>query len=555
MPSAAAFEVKPMAGLALAAQRDNWKWRHGWIGKLKNVLVGAELTAIASRMDAIDYRTANRRVSSLAQRLRASNIHRAFDEQKIRDFAENHARLCGRLPTLEERESFATYAGVEPPQGRAVTKQGALARLADPLWWRRQVRKVWTRSSEDGERAIGMVRKGRAPYASDDAVQRRAAQKRRMREWLTNHQAVSDDGATIALEALADGSLANPALRRGELMARSRGFEEIARALGHEAIFVTLTTPSRFHAQLAASGENPNHDGSSVRDGQAWLTKTWARARAKLARAGILTYGFRVAEPHHDGTPHWHFLLFARPDGLDRGGVSALLAVLLRYALKDSGDEPGAREKRCVAERVDTAKGCPTGYLSKYISKNVDGAGAIKNERSDEDDSRPINTERGGTVERVEAWASTHGIRQFAQIGGPTVSLYREARRLRHRVDDPDIEGARILADSGRCGGFITWIGGIACGRRTNLRLERIERGKLNRYGEARPSEIIGLRWASAVAITRPCQWRIERKPCSSASLFSALGPVAITVRGASGYNEPAGWTNPQETSQAGPER
>jgi hypothetical protein len=553
MLSAPAFEVKPHGELALAAQRTNWKWRHGLIATLKNVLVGAELTATASRLDLIDYRAANRRVLELTKRLSASNIHRAFDEQKIRDFAENHARLASRMPTLEQRESFATFAGVPPPQGRTVTKQGALARLADPLWWRRQVRKVWTRSSEDGERGIGMVRKGRAPYASDDAVQRRAAQKRRMREWLTNHRAVSDDGAEIALDTLADGSLSNPALRHAELMARSRGFEETASALGHVAIFVTLTTPSRFHAQLAAGGENPNYDGSSVRDGQAWLTRTWAHIRAESGRKEILVYGFRVAEPHHDGTPHWHFLLFCRSDGLARGGVSALMDIITRHSLADAGDEPGAREKRCVIERIDPTKGSPTGYLAKYITKNVNGTGAIKNERSDEDDERPINAERGGTVERVEAWASTHGIRQFAQIGGPTVSLYREARRLRHRVDDPDIEGARLLADRGRCGGFIAWIGGIACGRRTNLRLERVERGKRNRYGEARPSEIIGLRWASAVAITRPCQWRIERKPCSSSSLFSALGPVAITIRGAAGYNEPAGWTNPQETSQAGP--
>ena len=47
-----------------------------------------------------------------------------------------------------------------------------------------------------------------------------------------------------------------------------------------------------------------------------------------LSHLGIPIYGFRVCEPHHDGTPHWHLLLFMRP--VDKWRV---ISALQHYAL------------------------------------------------------------------------------------------------------------------------------------------------------------------------------------------------------------------------------
>lgn len=512
---------------------------------------------------------ANQWLVGEARELKGAQVQRAFDEQAIRDHAENYSRLCSRMHSLESRQSFAIYVGIEPPAGKHLTPSGAAARLDDPLWWRRQLRKRWTRAAENSMRALGVVRKGREPYASNEAVRHRRAQKRRARDFLEGSVLVNEQGTQLSLLEVAERSIANPAIRRGEFMTRVRGFEEIARDCGHVAEFVTLTCPSFFHAQLAKGGRNPAYQRSVVRDAQAWLCRQWARARAKLKRLSIGLYGFRIAEPHHDATPHWHLLAF-----LPAHAVGAVRSVLRWAWLSEFADEPGAATHRTRFETIDPKVGSAAGYVAKYVAKNIDGEGAIGEETDLETGERVIEG-----IARVDAWASIHGIRQFQQIGGAQVGLWREARRIRSAVKDVDLERARDAADRGDWRAFTYAAGGVDHyrapieRRRTALRLEKDLTGELNRYGELRSACTVGLRYASAVAMTRPHSWRIERKGCasparedacvsracsagraSSAPVFSDLGPVAITVRDRmSASGAPSGWTNPNETSQAGP--
>lgn len=42
----------------------------------------------------------------------------------------------------------------------------------------------------------------------------------------------------------------------------------------------------------------------------------------KLNRDGLRWYGIRTVEPHHDGTVHWHMMVFAHPEEIDSIVVS-----------------------------------------------------------------------------------------------------------------------------------------------------------------------------------------------------------------------------------------
>lgn len=281
----------------------------------------------------------------------------------------------------------------------------------------------------------------------------------------------------------------------------------------HDALFITLTTPSAHHAQLKSGGRNPAFERETIRAAQRWLCKMWARFRSRMKRNGVEYYGFRVAEPHHDGTPHWHAILFFPPEH-----AGLICTALQETWLSEYSEEPGAERFRVKIVRPDVSKGTPTGYIAKYVAKNIDGAGAVGEQTSDETGRAVIED-----VSRVVTWASIHGIRQFQQIGGPAVGLWREARRLSAESDDPTIELVRQAASQGQWCAFTlaTLPDGGLSARRTTVRLHFRPLCTTNSYGEPRKPEICGLAAKTAIEITRPVRWRLERAriPPSSSHL------------------------------------
>lgn len=406
----------------------------------------------------------------------------------------------------------ATGCGIEAPAdapgtGAHVEDGPAVARMADPLWWRRQLRKVHAKQVEGAAIAIGYVNRQRDPYVSNESVMRRAQQNERNAAALENTKATNEAGHEFTLAELAAKGPANKAIRRAELMTRIAGFERISLDLGHVGMFMTITCPSRMHKWRTVSGgrvvENRKYDGTLPNEAQAHLAKVWARIRAQLKRSGIGQYGFRIAEPMHDGTPHWHLLVFMDPafqGDKRRAAVPRFCAIVRRYALADSSTERGARAHRVDFKPIDYGRGSAAGYIAKYVSKNIDGY------RLDKD---LIGNDAVETSHRVEAWASTWGIRQFQQVGGPPVGPWRELRRVvelpagvpQHLVDAhaavnriADVEAG--LVKSVAWDRYVRAQGGVFCGREYRIRvalLHPVEGDTSSKYGEAPAPRAIGV--------------------------------------------------------------
>jgi len=440
------------------------------------------------------------------------------------DFMLDAISTAGEVITLEWVNGWLLELEARPfepfkPANGPVADQlaGVVKRVSCAHWWRRQVRRAAVRKREAQAQAMGLISvRTSQPYVTDETLQRRLKRQASNRAILEATEIESPDGEVISLWAAVDASTANKAVRRGELMTRIRGCDEWAQAKGLAGVFTTNTLPSRFHAQHFKGGKNAKHDGSTPRDGQRWLCKTWARVRAALHRERIGVFGFRIAEPHHDGCPHWHMLLWTEPEKLQR-----LREVMRAHWLKDDGDEPGAQKHRVKFETLDPRRGSAAAYVSKYIAKNIDDHGAVGAEgHHDGRDGEQLEIVEGGNkAARVEAWAGEWGIRQFQAIGQPPVTVWRELRRVEEQAVQgmsPRVRRAHeaVNRDGERRACWRAYMdaqGGAMVGRDYGVRVIEETEGREGRYGTSFLPRPVGVYDVERPEVTAPSnrrQWR-----------------------------------------------
>ncbi|MEG5921948.1 replication endonuclease [Enterobacter hormaechei] len=415
---------------------------------------------------------------------------------------------------------------------------GSLARMLCADWWYRKLWQMRCEWREEQLRAVCLVNKKASPYVSYEAVIHKREQRRKSLEFFKSHELVNADGDTLDMEDVVNASNSDPAHRRNEMMACVKGLELIAEMRSDCAVFYTLTCPSRFHATLNNGRPNPKWRSETVRQSSDYLVETFAAFRKAMHKAGLRWYGVRVAEPHHDGTVHWHLLCFMRKK--DRRSITALLR---KFAIREDREELGKNTgPRFKSELINPRKGTPTSYIAKYISKNIDGRGLAK------EVSKETGRSLRDSAEHVTAWASLHRVQQFRFFGIPGRQAYRELRLLAgqagraqgdKKAGAPVLENARLdavlaAADAGCFATYIMKQGGVLVPRKHHLVRTAYElNDEPSAYGD-HGVRIYGI-WSPIVEgriCTHAIKWKMVRKAVDVQEAAADQGACAPWTRG-----------------------
>lgn len=433
---------------------------------------------------------------------------------------EAQAHLYGHVAGAARAFNISPLYWKKYRKGQMTTRQAysAIARLFNDEWWISQLKGQRMRWHEALLIAVGEVNKDRSPYASKHAIRDVRARRQANLEFLKSCDLENrETGERIDLISKVMGSISNPEIRRMELMNTIAGIERYAAAEGDVGMFITLTTPSKYHpTRQVGKGERKtvqlnhgwNDEAFNPKDAQRYLCRIWSLMRTAFKDNDLQVYGLRVVEPHHDGTPHWHMMLFCNPRQRNQ-----IIEIMRRYALKEDGDERGAARNRFQAKHLN--RGGAAGYIAKYISKNIDGYAL--DGQLDNDTGRPLKD----TAAAVTAWASTWRIPQFKTVGLPTMGAYRELRKLPRGVSiadefDERVEAARAAADSGDFALYIRAQGGANVPRDCQtVRVARSPSDDVNEY-EEEVERVVGIYaphlGARHIHITRTTEWRIVPK-------------------------------------------
>ncbi|WP_080179171.1 replication endonuclease [Salmonella enterica] len=348
---------------------------------------------------------------------------------------ESAPELLGVLYSMAA--GIAEHFKADPPEwsrftGKKLTPEQlkiAISRMISVRFWSRHFRTFTRRWREHLYIAVGDVRRQRSVICSPQWVQHWLASRKRGREIMAETDLEDEEtGETLPLLSAVDASVSNNEKRRAEMLTRVKGLEELA-ALDHMsqdsdyvALFFTWTAPQQYHAWLETGRRNRKWNGASPRETQRYFTRTFKNFSTALTRRDIHIFGMHVTESHHDGTPHWHGILFVR-----RGQEATLRDVFEGYANAEncsahrSGKPP--EQSQLMIKPVDKRMGSLTAYITKHICRNLEGCAPGGR---DKETGRPWTE----LARHSAAWASLWGIKQFQFTGGPPVSVWRELRKF-----------------------------------------------------------------------------------------------------------------------------
>lgn len=349
------------------------------------------------------------------------------------------------------------------------------ARLASSTWWESQIRKESERLKELLFISAGLVQAKISPVISREMLFCRQRKQQNRLRFLNSRNAINAETCqeSETLLTMAMAGIANPKIRKSELINVLLGTYQYARETNHVCELITLTLPSVFHAMKKSGVPCAQWNGSSPRIAHQFLEALWKKVRSALSDIPI--YGTRVVEPHHDATPHWHIIIY-----LNEQDREYVISTFKKYAKKLT-ELDGNR----LVHNEPVKNEAIIHYLMKYMASSVPG---IADSKAKDDATGENYT---AMADRAKSWASLWGIRQFQHFGLPEIGVWRECRRIRSMSIAAELgtaaEAVRHAADTSDFADYIRAQGGAGLKRsERTLKIVREQSPYENLWGETK---------------------------------------------------------------------
>lgn len=282
-----------------------------------------------------------------------------------------------------------------------------------------------------------------APYAGEATNAMRGKQQKDNQKYLES-KFIRIKGKLTALSEIVKSAHS----LSSEIYTEAKGYERLAEKKGFTWLFITITLPARFHPN-PTKGKSA-WDGSSALEAKKWFQAINRNMQKEIGRKegasthlkfGINTaFGQRVIEPHKDGSPHWHIMLYCDP--LLAEDYKNLFNRFFghinesKHAVKIV--EKGINENGNKLPEDKISKGA--GYIYKYILKFA-GLEDVNTIQTQGQAGEKEIEEAVGNIERVGAWRSAIGARSFEPIGVKgKKTLYRNLRRIQNTENNLELE-------------------------------------------------------------------------------------------------------------------
>lgn len=284
----------------------------------------------------------------------------------------------------------------------------AARRARCPMHHRRALRRRGATARQHLAALLGTVGAGGAPYADAYAVSCWRERQEAAAFFGMNRILLFADGTQVPMWDVMESSRK---ARIATLYVQMLAVDDLARRRSMVPVFITMTLPPRQHP-------NPGHglpydgldwmDAPAPAETDAALAGQWARFRARLSADGVPLLGPRVIEPHKDGCPHLHALLYVQ---------SMNQADLMDEHLQAVCPEPVAGKRiASKLEYIDRKKGSAATYIMKYLIKCLP-AHEEAAEQADGTITGDDDPDHLAHHAEVQAWGSERRLRRFAWLG------------------------------------------------------------------------------------------------------------------------------------------